>query len=50
MHRLKKKQEQVFVSTHSQTLLSDRGIGVQEIFDVDTRYSEEISVHIATEY
>lgn len=29
--RLKKKQGQVFVSTHSQTLLADRGIGGEEI-------------------
>ena len=31
MHRLKKKQGQVLVSTHSQTLLADRGIGGEEI-------------------
>lgn len=31
MHRMKKKKSQVFVSTHSQTLLADRGIGGEEV-------------------
>jgi predicted ATPase len=31
MVRLKKKKSQVFVSTHSQTMLVDRGIGGEEI-------------------
>lgn len=31
MYKLKKKEGQVFVSTHSQTLLADRGIGGEEI-------------------
>ncbi|HLP45268.1 MAG TPA: AAA family ATPase [Candidatus Kapabacteria bacterium] len=46
MHRLKKKQGQVFVSTHSQTLLSDRGIGGEEILMLIPG-NEETSVQVA---
>ncbi len=48
IHRLKKRQSQVFISTHSQALLADKGIGGEEILML-LPGKEGTSVHSAAD-